>query len=220
MESLFIRSRCAAVAAAAALAGSASASIVHTFTWDEQATGSLANSFAQPPGLGVTFSFAALLPETDEFGDVIPGSERWRQDLTAPPVIVDNPQNFGRGNAPSPVNALEALFQPVLISFAAPFTLDPAGFSAVLDNDVFGANGFLPGNADIAVQFLDAGANPLLITPVDQTTPGYVVSGGGLTVSSILLPAGAFYDNVFISGIPEPTSVLLMLAGGLLVRRR
>lgn len=202
----------------------AGVSISHTFDFDAFAPGAQANSFPQPPGLGASFWNAVYAPDLDPFGAPIPGTERWRVDETAPPVIVDDPLVYGRGAAPSVPNALEALFQPVLINLETPFNLDTNGFSAVLDNDTFGFNGFLPGFHDIAVLFLDPFGVELGRLQVNQTQPGFVVSGGGLqNVASILLPGGAFYDNIFISGVAVPTPgavALLGLAGLVGVRRR
>lgn len=199
--------------------------ISHVFSFDDIASGAPANTTAQPPGLGVSFFAGALLPAYDQFGDVIPGSETWQVDGQGDDIIADNPDLYGRGPAPSPVNALSALFQPVLVWFDVPFNLDANGFGVTLDNDSFGLNGLLPGYPDIAVQFYDENASLLGATPIDQTTPGYsVLDGGYSAVKFVLLPAGAFYDDIAVSGtaVPEPASLAMLIMGGAacLVRRR
>lgn len=211
--------------AAAALASSASA-VTHTFDFDAFASGTQANTITQPAGLDVTFHNAYFGPDIDPITlEPIPGTERWRVDDTAPPVVIDNPETYGRGPAPSPLNALECLFQPVLVNFTNPFNFDADGFRAVLDNDPFGFNGFLPGFGDIAVLFLASSGAEIARLQVDQTTPGFQVSGGGYqNVASLLLPGGAFYDNIFFSGVAVPApgaASLLALAGaGAAFRRR
>ncbi len=214
----------AALAAAAcmALPAAPSAAISYEFKFDEVPAGTAANTLSQPPGLGVSFFNAEFVPEVDSEGDVIPGSEHWTIDPLAPPVLVEDPNNFFYGNAPSPLNALEAVFQPVLVQFDIPFNFDPAGFRTVLDLTPFGLNGTLPGFEDVAVKCYGTGGDLLGTIPVDQTTPGL---GGGLqAVQFALLPSGAFYDNLLISGepVPEPASlvVLACLAMALLPRRR
>ncbi len=212
-------------ATALAITGAASARPAATFTFDELPSGSQANSFAQAAALGVSFSYAALLPDLDPSGDPIPGTTHWRPDITAPTVTVSNPLLFNRGPAPSGSNALDALWQPVLISFSTAYNLDANGFSLVADNSRFGLNGLLPGFADIAVQFYDAGNNLLGSSPINQTVPGFTVTTGGFSnVSYILIAAGKFYDNITISGTPVPAPsaflALLPLAAAAGRRRR
>lgn len=211
---------------ALALTGGAATAqtVTHEFTFDGVPIMTPASSLAQPDGLGLGFFGAVFAPDENEFGEPIPGTERWRIDADAPAVVVDDPSRFGRGQAPSPTNALEALFQPVLLTFEVPFNLGAGGFSTVLDNDPFGDNGFLPGFEGIAVHFFDADFGLIERLPVDQTEPGFeVLAGGYANVGSILLPAGAFYDNLRISGTPVPgagAGALLGLAGAVAARRR
>jgi hypothetical protein len=177
------------------------------FDFDGLPAGTAANDFA-PPGL--RFDPAILEPDLDPDGLPLPGTEKWRRDLSAPPVLVENPLDYGRGAAPSPANALNALWQPVLITLGHPVEL--LQFAVTLDNDGFGSNGFDPAFADIAVHFLNANGQVLLQLPVDQTQPGFQVAlSAPLTgVRSLLLPAGAFYDDLAIVPIPEPQTCLIV----------
>lgn len=204
------------------IAGAASGGMVDfTYNFDGVPILTEANTLPGPSGLGVEFVNAVLSPDLDSFGDPIPGTTRWRPDITAPAVTVDDPSRYGRGAAPSPSNALEALFQPVLIIFDVPFNVD--SFSTTLDNDTFGANGFLPGFADIAVQFFAWGTARVGNVPVDQTTAGFQVSAGSIAnVGAILLPAGAFYDDLRLTGtvVPTPGPAALFSLGLLAMARR
>lgn len=189
------------LAAAAVAAGLLLAARGAVLTFDSVPGGTPANALAPA---GVSFAPAVLLPDLDSFGDPIPGTDRWRADATAPEVLVENPGGYGRGQAPSPANALNALWQPVLIQFAAPRDLH--WFGTVLDLDPFGVDGHDPVFSDVAVMFLDAAGNVAAAFPVDQTTPGYTVGAGPRSgIRGILLPAGAFYDDLELNlaVIPE-----------------
>lgn len=181
-----------------------------TMNFDSQADGTNANLFA-PVGLSIVYG--VYEPDLDIEGDPIPGSESWREDITAPAVLVQEPQSFyGRGLAPSIPNALDAVFQPVLLLFDTPFDL--TSFSITLDNDTFGTNE--------SVLFYDNANTLVHSAPVDQTVAGVQVNVGAIgSVSKVVLPSGALYDNV--SAVPEPSSALLLLSGlaaGLMRRGR
>jgi hypothetical protein len=164
---------------------------------------------------GLRFDYAVFAPDLDMFGDPIPGSEHWQVDPFSPAVTVDDPSLWGRGAAPSPANALEAVFQPVLITFDADFDL--MSFSTTLDNDVFGDDGTLPGFEDIAVQFFGPTGSLLGRLAVDQTTPGFLAKSGALSgAKSILLPAGAFYDDIAIEGNTAVTAVPELASPGVI----
>ena len=166
--------------------------------------GTSANSLSQA---GVTFQPGVFRPDTSADGLDLPGTEKWRVDSTAPLVTVDHPGLYGRGFAPSGDNALNALFQPVIVLF--PASTDLTGFSAKLDNDTFG-------DARLSVSFYDANDRLLSSLPLDQTVPGYTVSSGTISgVSKLVLPGGAFYDNVNvgISTVPEPSTWALLGVG-------
>ncbi len=173
-----------------------------TFTFDGVASGSSANSLSQA---GITFQAGTFLPDTNAEGLDVPGTEKWRVDFSSPAVTVDNPGLFGRGIAPSGGNALNALFQPVIVLY--PGTSGFTRFSTVLDNDKFG-------DANVAVNFYDSKDRLIASLPVDQTIPGYVIESGPLDgVSKVVLPAGAFYDNVSVTSVPEPSTWALAGVG-------
>ncbi len=178
---------------------SAQASVLLGF--DGLVAGSSANSAA--PG-NAQFTHAVFDFDYDAAtGDPLPGTQRWRTDATAPEVIVEDPSTYGRGDAPSPSNALNALWQPVLLTFQHP--LDLVAFGVTLDNDTYGDDGTLPGFDDIAVRFLDLNGVILGSIPVNQTQPGFQISAGAMAgVAAIVLPGGAFYDNLTWAPVPEP----------------
>ena len=170
--------------------------------FDGVASGSTANSAAV--GSGLRFDLGAFLPELDAFGDPIPGSDAYRPDPSPiDDVRVNDPSSRGYGNAPSPVNALDALDQGVLITFDTP--VDLAAFSVTLDLSTFG----FPGGFDIVFQGEDGGVLQLL--PTAQSVPGFVaaLSGPLLDVASIYLPSGAYYDDLSLS-VPEPALGLVL----------
>jgi hypothetical protein len=187
------------------------------FTFDTQPSGSAASLFHTAD---ISFHNAMFAPETDEFGDPIPGSERWIIDTENDgffPVLVQNPLEFDRGAAPSGINALNALDQPALIQFASP--VDIFSFSVTLDNDSFG----LVWNLDFV-----NGSTLIHSIEIDQSVPGLLVTANSLIgVSAIVLPSGAFYDDLTISyapAVPEPSTWALFIgATGLavaMIRRR
>lgn len=192
---------------AAAVLGTAVSShgISFSVDFDGVPSGTLANAVA-PAGL--TFEPAAYLPDLDGFGDPIPGTDKWRVDLTAPPLTIEYPVDYGRGPAPSPEGALNALFQPTLLLFTANTTLD---LSVVLDNDTFG-------DPALDLLFLDVAGNIVGSLTTDQTVPGFTVSYSGSfnQVAQILLPAGAFYDNLELTVVPEGSTVMSGVGASLL----
>ena len=163
---------------------------------------------------GITFEFAQFVPDVDSFGDPILGTEHWEAQPGAPSVLAENPAGFGYGAAPSPSNALNALDGAVLLTFSSP--IDFSSFSTVLDNAVFGSL------APVSVDFFDSGNALLASYPIDETVPGLVFTSGALNgVSKVVLPGGAFYDNVSV--VPEPGAFVSVLGGmGILLglRRR
>lgn len=210
-----IRSFLPWLAAALAGAGPSALAVEAVFGFDEIATGGPANAASRA---GVTFEPAYYGQATGPDGLAIPGSDAWRIDGSAPEVTADNPMLFGRGPAPTPVNALNALFQPVLVQFASPQLIRQ--FSVTLDADAFGERG-------LTVNFYDGADRLLAALPIDQTQPGFSLNEASLNlagVDSILLPAGAFYDTLAVSSIPEPGAALMLALGagcvGWRLRRR
>jgi len=201
------------LAATTALLTSAANAQSYLLNFDAGLSGSLAN--AQAPS-GLSFEYGALLPNLDEFGDPIPGTDRWQIDITAPAVTVVDPNFYGRGNAPSIANALDCVFSPTLMLFSTP--QDLSSFSITLDNDTFG----MPG---LSIEFYASGltTDTLLGTLlIDQLTPGFLANYSALYgVDKIVLPAGALYDNVGFTVVPEPATGALFGLGilGMILRR-
>jgi hypothetical protein len=103
----------------------------------------------------------------------------------------------------------------VLLGFNHPINL--ISFAVTLDNDPFGVDGTQPGFEDVAVVFLDAQGFPLAAIRVNQTQPGFQASRGPLDgVAGVVLPAGAFYDNLSWAPVPEPGSWALVAGVGVL----
>jgi MYXO-CTERM domain-containing protein len=183
---------------------------IFSFTFDGAPTGSPANTFITG---GIRFDPAVFSPEIDGFGDPIPGSDRWRvdQDLVNQGIglTVEDPLALGYGIAPSAPNMLDARFQPTLVSFGRP--LDVTDFSVVLDNSALGDLGLSE------ILFLADDGAVVAALGIDQTVPGLIASQGGplFNVSSILLPAGALYDDLTINAVPEPTAPAALAALGL-----
>jgi len=197
----------------AAVAGFATSARAASFTlnFDAAASGSAANDAVT--GYGLRFDLASFLPELDAYGDPIPGSDAYRADpLPFDVVRVNLPSTRGYGTAPSPANALDALDQGVLMTFASPIAL--SAFSTTLDQSTLG----FPGVFDIVFQ--DAAGHVLLNLGTQQSVSGFVASTSvSLTgVASIYLPGGAFYDDIHVQTVPEPgaaafaTATLLGLA--------
>ena len=195
-------------------AGSARAASL-AFDFDGVASGSAANAAVSG---GIHFDLASFLPQLDAFGDPIPGSEASRPDPEPFDLVrVSDPSLRGYGEAPSGLNALDALDQGVLITFDAPVTL--AQFAATLDQSSFG----FPGVFDVVFQ--DASGAVLYSLPTQQSVPGFAAAFSGTLygVSSIHLPGGAFYDNLVLETVPEPESLVTLafaLAALATARRR
>ena len=164
--------------------------------------------------LGSNFTLDyAYLETVDGLGDPLINPS-WTIDITAPAVSASNPSLFGWGASTS--DALDVVDQPVMFTFDTP--VDIAGFSAVLDNSTLGNLGVEQ------IQFFDSSDVLLGSINVNQSTPGFTASSSAtLTgVKKIVLPTAAFYDNVNITPVPEPSLTVLggVAALGLALRRR
>ena len=132
---------------------------------------------------------------------------------------MENPTLYGRGNAPSPTNALNGLDQEILVQFNQAYDLSSFGFT--LENSSFGV-------PFAAVSFV-SGASTVLTVGLDQTVSGFVFSQGAVSgVTGVVLPGGKFYDNVTVSGnaaaVPEPSTWAALVGvaalGAAALRRR
>jgi hypothetical protein len=107
-------------------------------------------------------------------------------------------------------NALDAVDQSVLFSFSTP--QDISAFGVTLDNSTLGTP------FGTAIEFYNALDSLLYSINVDQTSSGFSVNQSALAltgVSKVVLPAGAFYDNLSMttSAVPEPSRFLLLGLG-------
>jgi len=188
------------LAFAAALVAAAPGASTFTFDTPNTVTGD---------ALVTTFTINYATYETeDEFGDPLT-VPRWVADITAPGIIVEDPSTMDYGAAISG-NALEGVYSPVLFTFAD--ALDLSGFGVTLDNSTYG------NLVDTYISFYDS--NDVLISSylVDQTVPGFQLSGLNVAgVSKIVLPVGAYYDNMTfnstVAAVPEPSVAGLGVLG-------
>lgn len=203
-----------AISLIAVASATAQASMVN-INFDQIAAGSLASSAAPK---GIEFFQAHYLNDVDEYGDEIPNTAKWQIDTlnnAATPVTVENPLANDYGPAPSGSNALDARWQPVLLHFATPSHLQQ--FSVTLDNSTLGD--ILPSS----LFFLGDHKTILGELSFDQTLPGLTASWTGslLGVRDIVLPSGAFYDDMTITTVPVPASLPLLLSAlGMMVLAR
>ncbi len=203
------------LAVAACLTASANAASIVNFSFTSDATPVITNS-----ALVGTLSVAYAYRETvDDNGDPL-ALPSFRPDLTAGAIVVGDPSGRNYG-APIAGNALDAVDAPVLLSFSTP--QDIGSFGVFLDNSTYGT---LFGTA---VEFYDASDHLIGSISVDQTFSGFSVADTATyaNISKILLPSGAFYDNLKFtasaSAVPEPGRVSLLgfgLAAAVLRRRR
>ncbi|NQX02797.1 hypothetical protein HQ447_19225 [bacterium] len=182
-----------------------------------------ATTSGSPLPAGVTLQ-NAYWETTDDNGDLL-AVAGFRADASSPTVVVGDPNAFGYGAAISG-NALDATAGPLMFTFASALNL--SGFGVSLDSSSFGnvqQTGVNPAFGT-NILFYDAADTLIGFIGVDQTVAGFVVADSGSfgNVSKVILPSGAFYDNVSFTAaaVPEPAAALLggigMLA--LLKRRR
>jgi len=153
----------------------------------------------------------AYLETMDEFGDLLPIAV-W---TPIEPARIGNPADAGYGEAISGTGALNAEFDQILFTFEAPVYLRE--FSARLDDSSFGMLGVSK------IQFFDASDGLLAEMSIDQTQPGLLAQWEGAPVAGvtkILLPGGAYYDDITVN-VPEsgPGIGLVGLLSLVVVRR-
>ncbi len=191
--------------------GANAASCVATF--DGAASGATANSLGSAANCGFTFTEGVLVadldangnPIVDQFGLPIPGPDsHWETDPTGSAIFVTNPTSIGRGSAPSPSNALNAVDRQVLMMLSAP--LAHAQFSVTLDNSTFGdpLNYFM---------FLSDTGHVTQQSAFNQGGSGTVLTFFADNVAGILLPSNKLYDNISVSAVPLPAALPLLFSG-------
>lgn len=190
--------------ALAAMCASSQAATVLSYSFTSDATPSVSGS----PFVGTVSPSYAYIETVDANGDPL-SAPSYRPDTTAPAIIVDNPSAHGYG-APIAGNALDAVDQSVLFSFSTP--QDISAFGVTLDNSTLGTP------FGTAIEFYNALDSLLYSINVDQTSSGFSVNQSALAltgVSKVVLPAGAFYDNLSmtVSAVPEPSRFLLLGLG-------
>lgn len=206
---------------------SASALADYNFNFDGVASGTSANNSVVNPNAGVTFLSGFVTADLDadgyeildSYGQNVPGFTHW-ETYSDSDIRVRDPQFYSRGIAPSGTNALDAVFDQVLIKFDTAQNL--TSFSAQLDNSQYGMM-----NASFI--FLDALGKTLSSVGFDSyANPGAIISAGAVNnVRGIVLSSGKLYDNISINTVapvPEPETYALLLAGlglvGSVSRRR
>lgn len=165
-------------------------------------------STTEGTGRPVTTAFtvtSAYLEMNDEFGDPLPVAV-W---TPIEPAQIGNPADAGYGTAISGAGALNAEFDQILFTFESPVFLRE--FSTILDDSSFGTLG------ESRIQFFDAADGLLAEIVIDQTQARLLAQLEGAPVGGvkkILLPAGAYYDDVTLN-VPEsgPGLGLLGLVG-------
>ncbi len=201
----------------------AMASVGHGATTFDFEDTDAASTTGTPPTTLVSVQNAYWETE-DEFGEplAVPG---FRADVGST-VLLGNPELAGYGPAISGT-ALDGTNGPLMFTFAS--TLNLSGFGVSLDNSTLGNIPMTGGNPAFGtnILFYDAADNLVGFIAVDETVSGFTVSndpGNFLNVSKVVLPSGAFYDNLSFSAqaVPEPAAAGLACLGvlALLKRRR
>ncbi len=171
--------------------------------------------FSQPGSLSsyadISFANATTADIVDADFNVI--GQHWIVDAGAPAVTLEAMSAYGyQGSAASGVTGLQALWQPVMLSFAAPVAL--TSLQLWQDDSSFG----LPGMVNLT--YLDANGQQIGST-LDYLQNGvaHIASAQAPgTISALLLSSGKFYTGLeLVSSVPEPESYAMLLAGLLLL---
>ena len=205
----------ALVAVSSETAQAASNFGAYSINFDNISSGADANT-AVPSGLELEFHYGFYDFKT--LGDGSTSDTKvWQVDdsgtnYSPSRPVADNPSTvYGGlyGAAPSLSNALNAIEGPILLTLTNP--VDLQSFSVTLDNASAGNLG------DSPILFFDLSDNQIASVSSFQSSAGYVSSTSNLVsgVSYILLPTGAFYDNLSLLAVPEPAygPVALVLVG-------
>jgi hypothetical protein len=156
---------------------------------------------------GVSFSNAINADIYDANFNII--GQHWITDTDTPAVGLEAMSTYGyQGSAANGVTGLQALWQPVLMSFASPISI--SSFSLKQDDSSYG----FPGHTQI--RFLDANGQQIG-SEIDYLQSGTVNISSAMArtgVSSIMLASGKFYTNIdVISAVPEAETYAMLLAG-------
>lgn len=162
----------------------------------------------------------AYLVDKDANGDPL-AVPYFDVDPTAPLVTASSPLLAGYG-PDIDGDALDGVLSPIMFTFAHP--LDITGFRAMLDDSTYGT----PAGFGTAIEFYTSFGALIGSIGIDQATASFEAIGAGPFngVSKMVLPSGAFYDNVEFNGvssIPEPGSLVAVgcfLSAGLFLRSR
>ena len=207
-------------------AGAAQADYVYTMNFDSLKAGDNANLDPTAIANGVHFASGQLaadldqdgLPIYDPFGNFVAGATHY-EAIPGLALTVDSPSAYGHGQTSSNPLALNALYDQVLINFAAPVKM--TGFSFTLDNSSYGD--LFP----TAVEFLDAKGKTLFLSQsfTGAGTTTFSAQFAPTEIAAVLLPSTTkFYDDITVSAVPEPTSLSMLLGGlallGVAARRR
>jgi hypothetical protein len=154
--------------------------------------------------------------------EFVVSGQHWIEDKEpgALAVTIESMSKYEQnGTAAAGVTALQALWSPVLMRFAAPVSI--ASFVLKQDDSAYGFPGqvnltFLNSNGQQVGNGVDYVQNSL------STISSGAVKGD---VSSVLLSSGKFYKGIDVmTAVPEPETYAMLLAGlallGLAARRR
>ena len=178
-------------------AGTLVVSQAAVFSFDSDTT---VNIYTGPVlGSSIQIGFGVQEDILDAFGSST-GRNRWVFDAAPIDPITADPTSQGYSPGGSFLNAFN---QTALVSFGPAFNL--MSFSIFMDGSTFGSTS--------SVEFYNA--NDDLITSLDALglVANYEVTGSNISgVSKIVLPVGAFFDNMTLSGsaVPEPSAVMLL----------